>query len=121
MKNTLKKVIVIALAALMLFSLASCAKKLSGTYTADKWGTGTKMVFDGNKVTVSATLLTEELASVSGTYEIKDNQITFNFVDENASAELNDVLEAISGTHSFEEGEGYIKIGDVKYTKEATK
>ena len=121
MKNTFKKVLVVALAALMLFSLASCGKKLSGTYTADIFGTGTKMVFDGKNVTVSVTVLGQDVAAVEGTYKIKGEEITFDFADEEADDDVNKVLEALSGTQTFEEGDDYIKIGSTKYTKEAKK
>ena len=118
MKNTFKKILVVALAALMILSLASCGKKLSGTYTADLLGTGTKMVFDGKNVTVSVTLLGQDLASVEGTYKIKGEEITFDFSNEDVDEDLNEVLEALSGTLSFEDGDGYVKIGGTKYTKE---
>ena len=118
MKNTFKKILVVALAALMLLSLASCGKKLSGTYTADIAGTGSKMVFNGKNVTVSATLLGQDLASIEGTYTIKGDEITFDFSDDEASDKLNKVLEALSGTLTFEKGDGYVKIGGTKYTKE---
>ena len=118
MKNTLRNVLVIALAALMLFSLASCGKKLSGTYTADVLGTGSKMVFKGKDVTVSVTVLGQEIASVEGTYKIKDGEITFEFSNDEADEDAKDVLDALSGTLTFEEGDDYIKIGGTKYNLE---
>lgn len=120
MKNTFKKVLVLALAALMLLSLASCGK-LSGTYTATVFGTGAKLEFDGKKVTVSATLVGQELASVEGTYKIKGDEITFDFSDKDADEDVNKLLESLNGTLAFEKGDDYIKIGDTKYTKQEEK
>lgn len=116
MKNMFKKVLVLALAAMMLLSLASCSK-LSGTYTATVVGTGSKLDFDGKKVTVTATVLGKDLASIEGTYKIKGDEITFDFSDKEADEDVNKILESLNGTLSFEKGDDYIKIGDVKYTK----
>ena len=123
MKKTMTRIIAVALVAVMLcLGLASCGKKLSGTYSADLFGTGTKMTFDGKnvKIAITATLL-GEVASVDATYKIKDDKISFDFADEEeVSNDLaKKVLESIEEPVDFEEGDDYIKIGGVKYTKKA--
>ena len=116
MKNTFKIVLITALVAMMLLSLASCAK-LSGTYEATVVGTGSKLEFDGKKVTVSAVVFDKAIASIEGTYKIKGDEITFDFTDKEAGEDLNKILEKLNGTLTFEKGDDYIKIGDAKYTK----
>ena len=55
--------------------LASCGKTLSGKYSADIFGTGTTLTFSGKNVKVAVTVLSQEVASVDATYEIKDDKI----------------------------------------------
>ncbi len=117
----MKKIISILLACVMLcgcvFALASCGKKLSGTYKADAIVAGATYEFSGNKVTITAEVLSFE-KSFEGTYEITENDkeetvIIFTFE--------NDEAEKYDGEFSFAEGkEGdteYIKIGGIKYNK----
>ena len=119
----MKKVIrLIALSLVLVMALgvlASCGKTLSGKYSADILGTGTTLTFDGKNVKVAVTVLSQEVASVDATYEIKDDKITFDFVDEDKveNDKAKDVLESWKAPATFEEGDGYIKIGGVKYTK----
>ena len=119
----MKKVIrLIALSLVLVMAmgvLASCGKTLSGKYSADIFGTGTTLTFDGKNVKVAVTVLSQEVASVDATYEIKDDKITFDFVDEDKveNDKAKDVLESWKAPAAFEEGDGYIKIGGVKYTK----
>lgn len=118
----MKKIVSLLLVCVMLVScigmLASCGKKLSGTYKADVVVAGATYAFSGSKVTVTAEILSFE-KSFEGTYEITENDkeetvIIFTFENEEA--------EKYSGEFSFAEGkEGdteYIKIGGVKYVKE---
>ena len=56
MKRILSIVLAVAVLATMCLSLASCGKKLSGKYSADVFGTGTTMTFDGKKVKIGFTV-----------------------------------------------------------------
>jgi hypothetical protein len=108
------KIIALALVfALACCALASCG--LSGTYKNNgAWGLGaTELEFSGSKVTI-----TMGDVEATGKYEIDDDKITITL--DNAgddSISWSDVLNGFNGTHSFEKGEDYIKIGSTKYTK----
>ena len=118
----MKKIVSSILVCVMLLScvlvLASCAKTLSGKYESDVFGVaGATYEFSGNKVTVTAEILGFE-KDFEGTYEIKDNDegktvIVFTFDDDDAS-KYSGEFDFSEGT---EDGEAYIKIGGVKYTK----
>lgn len=108
------RIIAVALVvALVCLTLASCG--LSGTYKNNgAWGLGaTELEFKGSKVTI-----TMGDVEATGKYEINDDKITItldNADDDNLS--WSDVLNGFNGTHSFEKGDDYIKIGSTKYTK----
>ena len=123
MKKTMTRIVAVALVAVMLcLGLASCSKTLSGEYSADLFGTGTKMTFDDKNVKIAITVtFLGEVASVDATYTIKDDKISFDFADEDeVSNELaKKVLESIEEPVDFEEGDDYIKINGVTYTKKA--
>ncbi len=123
MKKTFLKVLTISLVAVMLVcTLASCAKTVpAGSYDAQieifgqKWTV--TYTFKGNKVeavnkaTVLGNVKTE---TVEGKYKITENsdgsmEITFEFEKET------DLFK--NETVTFEEGEGYIKLGLVTYNK----
>lgn len=117
----MKKIISLTLVCVMLlacvFTLASCGKRLSGTYSMGSGVAGVSYEFSGKNVAVTFSLLGTQ-TTVEGTYEIGENEdgetvITFEFEDEKA--------EKYDGTFAFAEGtEGdtdYIKIGGVKYDK----
>ncbi len=98
-------------ATMLILVLASCGAKLSGTYEADVFGTGTKYTFNGDKVKMTVTVVGMVAAELEGTYEFGDGTITLTFGGENA--------EQYSGTFEFsmdEEGES-ITIGLVEYKK----
>ncbi len=122
MKKTVIKLAAIMLAVVMMSCMfASCAKKLSGSYGADAslFGQGVDVTytFSGSKVTVTSkvTLLGQvDTKEIKGTYEIAENadgsmEITLDFEEETAT--LRD------GTYTFDQGEDYIKIAGVKYSK----
>lgn len=120
MKKILSLVLAIAVLATLCMTLASCGKKLSGKYSADVYGTGTTMTFDGKNVKIGFTVtLLGEIASVDATYQIKGDEITFDFADEDEVSNSNakKVIESLEKPVSFEEGDGYIKINGVKYEK----
>ena len=118
----MKKIISLTLVCVMLlacvFTLASCGKRLSGTYSQDLVGlAGVSYEFSGKNVAVTFSFLGTE-TTVDGSYEIGEDEdgksiITFSFEDEKA--------EKYDGTFSFaegkEEGTDYIKIGGVRYDK----
>ena len=106
------KVIALALVlATLTCMFASCAK-LSGKYEAIViGGTGTCLEFKGNKVTVQFKFLGSYGDPIEGKYKIKDDQITITFENDDKEA------KTLNGTFDFEKGDGYIKIGEVKYTK----
>ncbi len=115
MKKIVSTVLVCVLLLSTMLALVSCGKVLSGTYS-DKYTGLTTYTFEGNKVTVEAGAGNFK-SSVSGTYEIKENDegkevIIFTFGEEG---------DEYSGEFSFVEGsEGdtkYIKIGGVQYNK----
>lgn len=119
MKRILSIVLAAAVLATLCLSLASCGK-LSGKYTADVFGTGTTMTFDGKKVKIGFTVtLLGEVASVDATYKIKGDTITFEFADEDevSNSSAKKVIQSLEEPVSFEKGEDYIKINGVKYTK----
>ena len=79
MKKTLRIVALAMVAVILCLSLASCGKKISGTYSAEVFGTGVEYDFKGSKVAITVKALGAELGSAEGKYSIKDNQITFEF------------------------------------------
>lgn len=108
MKTSLR-IMAVALAVLMLaLVVASCGTTLSGTYKTDSiLGSDATMKFSGSKVTVTGKVL-GGLSETSTTYKysIKDDKITFTDDDGKET------------TQSFEKGDGFIKVGGVKYNKQ---
>lgn len=121
--KTMLKIMAVALVAVMMCTvLASCANTLNGKYT------GTMKVvlvdvkytyeFKGNNVTVTTetpVFGTTIVYSQTGTYEIKDDQITFTW-SEGEEKDGATVVE--TGPYKFEKGSDYIKIGDMTLTKD---
>ena len=122
MKKTIRVMALVLALTAVLFVFASCGKTLSGTYSAEFDIAVLKYTatyeFKGSKVT--ATKVTNPLigdsktTTLEGTYEIIENDD--GSMDIKLSFETTD-SEIKSGTFDFEEGEDYIKIGLVKYTK----
>ena len=120
MKNTIKIVSVVLLVCMLVLGLASCAKKLSGTYSAEVDLGLVKFTanyeFSGSKVTV--TKITNPIIGDSktttfeGEYEIIENDDETMDIKFTFETEDDDIK---SGTFDFEDGEDYIKIGIVKY------
>ena len=122
MKKSFVRVLSLALIAVMMVcALASCSKKISGSYGGEIEFLGQSYevtyTFSGKKVNVErkATVLgTVNTTEYEGTYEIVENddgkmEITFEFENGDDSVK--------SGTYTFEEGDDYIKIGVITYTK----
>lgn len=120
MKRILSIALALAILATMCLTFASCGKKLSGKYSADVFGTGTTMTFDGKNVKIAFTItFIGEVASVDATYKIKGDTISFDFADEDdvSNEKAKEVLASLEEPVSFEEGDDYIKINGVKYEK----
>ena len=122
MKKALR---IIALSLVLVIAMgvfASCGKTLSGKYEATFLGTGTVLEFDGNKVkasfVINALVTTIDVGPIEGTYTIKDDKITIDFIDEDKvdNDKAKESLAGLAGESTFEEGDGYIKIGGVKFT-----
>ena len=123
MKKTIMRATTLALiAVLLLCMLTACGRRVpAGAYEAElevfgqSWNV--TYTFKGNKVTATnkITLLgTVTTETAEGKYEIIENadgtmEISFDFGEESESFK--------DGTYTYEEGEGYIKIGEFKYTK----
>ena len=123
MKTVIKVMAVALLAVMMCAVLASCGTTLKGSYSAE-----TKVLlldvkysyeFDGKNVTVKTEtevpLIGTVVNSQTGTYEIKDDKITFTWGDAEAKENAT-VVE--NGTFDFEKGKDYIKIGGLTLTKD---
>lgn len=122
MKKTILKVITLSLVAVMLIcTLASCGKMISGSYDTQveifgqKWTVTYTFTLNKVEATSKATILgSVQSETVEGTYKITENsdgsmEITFEFEKET------DVFK--NETVTFEQGEDYIKIGLTTYNK----
>ena len=119
-KNFIRVIAVVLMLAALCTVFASCGKTLSGKYTGELNLVVAKYTvsyeFSGSKVTVLKTgeiLGQSKTSEIKGTYEITEaangNEITFTFETSDDDVK--------SGTYSFEEGEGFIKIAGIQYTK----
>jgi hypothetical protein len=117
MKKFLSLVLALAILATVCFTLASCSKKLSGTYVNKGPLSDVTYEFKGNKVTVTDTVTIGDSTfdfSYSGKYKFaKDDSgnlnITFTFDDSDA--------DRFNKTCVFEEIDGDIKLNGIIYTK----
>ncbi|MGM9682745.1 MAG: hypothetical protein ACI3XQ_04020 [Eubacteriales bacterium] len=115
MKKSLLKITAVLMVALIVcVALASCGKTLKGTYSAEKAQTGIELVFDGKDVKINVKALGATLASVDATYEIKGDKINISVGETD-----NEEAKALNGEFDFEQGDDYIKIATVKYTKKS--
>ena len=106
---TMKKIIALVLVAVMLtMTLVSCGG-VSGTYSAELIGSGVELEFKGSKVSARFKVLGMYGDPIEGKFKVKGDKITITFDDGDKKT------EEISGTHSFEKGDDYIKIGVVTY------
>lgn len=114
MKKTVRILALVLMLAMLCMTFASCSM-ISGTYAAGTDNTYVSYAFKGNKVTVRSVALGIEVTNATYKYSIKDNSITFTV----ESTEKDDKGEAkkYEGTFDFEKGDGYVKIGAVKYTE----
>ena len=123
MKKTVRIMAVVMAVLMVTLVLASCGNTLSGKYARTE-GTIIKSTttyeFSGKNVTITSALGDQELFSLEGTYEIKDDKIAFDFTgsEETDDSLLEGVLDGLTDEVSFEKGDGYIKIGGVQYDKQ---
>ena len=118
MKKSVRILAVVMVLLMVTLVFASCGKTLKGKYASEFMGTGSTLEFSGKNITITYKLAGAELASVEGTYEIKDNDegktvIVFTFGDDDAS-KYSGEFDFSEGT---EDGKSYIKIGGVQYKK----
>ena len=123
MKKSIR-ILAVALVAIMLcISLVSCGKKLNGSYKGEinVLVASYEVVYEfkGSKVTVTRQIESiigdGDPVVVEGKYEIteaEDGELKITFEYEGEDDEV-----VKGGTFDFEEGEDYIKIGTVKYSK----
>jgi hypothetical protein len=123
MKKSIRILAVVLVAVMLCMTLASCGKKLSGSYKGEinALVASYEVVYDfsGSKVTVTrqveSILGDSDPIVIEGTYEITEDddgelKITFEY-------EKNDDEVVKGGTYNFEEGDDYIKIAGIKYEK----
>lgn len=119
-----KKSILCLLLCLTLTGLAACgnsAPSLSGTYSAETFGTTMTYTFDGDSVTAQFFMGGYEIGRYEGTYSLNDDetQITLSFDPEQMpnGADLPAGLTSLGGTFTFQQGENYVMIGQVRYDR----
>ena len=120
MKKSVKVLALVMTVVMLCITLASCGKKLSGTYENDATvlssGVVTTYEFSGSKVTLTvetklAGTTVGDPVVIEGKYSIDDDKITFEFEGDDEEA------DKYSTTSDFEEGEDYIKIGILEFKK----
>ena len=115
MKKIISTLLVCVLLLGCVLTLGSCDKILMGEYELDALVGSVKYEFKLTKVEITVEALGQDVAELEGTYKITENEkgeteITFTFENEEKAKEY-------AGTFSFEKGDGFIKIGGVKYNK----
>lgn len=111
----MKKFLCVALVVVMMLSLVACGNKLSGTYKSEGLlESYVSYTFKGSKVTVDTYVVGSKVLTVTGTYKIDGDEITLTYDSKDAEGNK----DVVSGTQTFEKGDGYIKIGILKLNKE---
>ena len=117
----MKKALCVVLVVVMMLSLVACGKTLKGTYEAEIDAIVMKYTstyeFSGSKVEITKKTTvfgTVNTSTFEGKYEITENED--GTMEITISLETEDD-EIKSGTYTFEEGEDYIKIAGIQYTK----
>ena len=120
MKKAFVKVVALALALITVSCMfIACGTKLSGTYTAEEAGMAVSFTFKGSKVTLEMDMGILGEYEAEGTYEIKDDEISFDFTGaDEEDGFMEEVLDELTDTVKFEKGKDYIKIAGEKYEKE---
>lgn len=116
-----KKIIICLLLCLSLVGLTACgssAPSLSGTYSAETFGTTMTYTFDGDSVTAQFFMAGIQIAGLEGTYELNEDstQITLTFdPSQTENTALPPGQTTPGGTFTFQEGDGYLLIGNIRY------
>ena len=115
MKRIISTILVCVLLLGCVFTLASCGKRLSGTYVATQEIAGQSVqvsyTFKGDKFTaeMSATVMGVTTSEkFEGTYEIEDDKITITYEEDG---------KTVTTTSSFEKGKDYIKVDGIQLDK----
>ena len=124
MRKILSLTLALILVVCTVFTLASCAKMLSGTYSAGGEWAGKSYKFSGSSVEITYTIFGFE-KTVKATYEIKEVEDDDEDQDYTITITLNegedDNGQNLSGTFPFSEGSDedgqYVWIGIVKCYK----
>lgn len=114
MKKIVSRVVATTMAVVLLLTmLTACGTSISGKYENELLGLSFEFKSGGN---VNFTYPKFDLSSLSmsdvmveGKYEIKDDKIILIFDDEGA--------KDYAGELSFEQGDGYVKIDGITFTK----
>ena len=106
-------VVIIAAAILMTFLLKPSPQYIEGNYTNVSKGTGKMLSFDENKISLIYMSAGEEAGRAMGTYTIEGDTITISFTQDEIG-----ISQAFKGALSFEQGDGYILLDNIKYQKQ---
>ncbi|MBP3321989.1 MAG: hypothetical protein J6M12_06515 [Clostridia bacterium] len=122
MKKSIRILAAVLVGIVLCLCLASCGGGLNGEYESKVGSLGLirkTVKFDGDNVTVKYLVSDLAVVTVEGTYTIEDDKITFNFSNKDGAEhkDAEEYLETLRGELSFEQGDGYVKIGGVTYTK----
>ncbi len=109
MKRIVSTILVCVLMVCMLFTLASCGKKLNGAYSKEEDGVKLTYEFetDGTFKGTMDTFLGD--VEFDGEYEIDGKEITIKY-------EL--LGKEVDETYDFKKGNGYIEIDGKRFDKE---
>ena len=114
MKRIISTILVCVLLLGCVLTLASCGKRLSGTYAATIAGQSVQIsfTFKGDKFTgeMSTTVFgVTTTQKLEGTYEIEDDKITLTYEEDGKTI--------TTTTSSFEKGKDFIKIDGIQLDK----
>ena len=119
----MKKHILLTVVLMIVLSLCGCSSKptLNGVYKADTFASEVTYEFD-KEMNVKFKFIIGGYVAISktGTYEISEDQteITILFVESEEDVNmLPDNMTSLGGAFKFEQGDGYIQIGDMQYNK----
>ena len=131
MKKIISIALVLCLALSVIFALTSCGAISGGTYNVEGLSglDATQFKVSGSKIIYTLEEDEETKIDFTFTYEVKEDKITVNYEGNSYDGDNSLVKLAISATEvllkgalngekSFEKGDGYFKIGAVKFVKE---
>ena len=109
MKRIISTILVCVLLLGCVLTLASCGKKLRGTYVCEEDGASISYTFKGKKFTAEMKWGDTVVDDIEGTYKIDGDKITFTYEVDG---------EEVEEECDFEKGKGYIEIDGDKYEKQ---